>query len=263
PVLPPGPVRGRLRRAGPVLDVHRPCPALPAGAGARAGGTGPGRRRPARVGHRQPPRLPSRADHRGRGAGAAAGRLAVLQGHVLRGHRRRRGAGADEQRAGRRPAVGRPRRLPAGFGRVRGGTDGVADGRPRLVPGVPPGQRRGLRDGGDHARRRRPPDGLRRVRAPPPLHAGGPRVRRPWRVARLHRRREHRQGRTAADEHQRRRAVLHAHRHVRDVRHPGGGAAAARRGLRAGARCRHQLRAGRRHVLRGGGEPRAGQPAAV
>ena len=57
--------------------------------------------------------------------------------------------------------------------------------------------------------------------------------------------------------------VVHPHRHVRDVRHPGGRPPAPRAGRRAGARRDDQLRAGRRHVLRGGRQPRAVQPQAL
>ena len=73
-------------------------------------------------------------------------RLPVHPGHVLRGDRRRRRAGADQRGAGRRPARRRARGLPAGLGRGQRGAADVADGRRRLVRRVPPGQRGGVRD---------------------------------------------------------------------------------------------------------------------
>ena len=92
-----------------------------------------------------------------------------------------------------------------------------------------------VRERGHRTHRRRPPHGVRRVRAPPDLRARGSRLRGPRRSRGVHRGGEHRTRWITPDEHERRRALVHAHRDVRHVRHPGVGAAAARQ--RARPRC--------------------------
>ena len=108
--------------------------------------------------------------------------------------------------------------LHRGDGRGVGARDDLADGRLHDVGGVPIVRADRVRERGHRTCRRRPPHGVRRVRAPPDLRARGSRLRRSRRSGSVHRGGEHRTRWIAPDEHERRRALLHAHRDVRHVR---------------------------------------------
>ena len=100
-------------------------------------------------------------------------RLAVPQADVLPGHRRRRRADPDQRRAGQGlPAASRSTSLGTGESVETPMVSQMEDFT--SSQGVPRLGQEGVRRGRHQPRRRRPPDDLRRLRAPADLRPGGP-----------------------------------------------------------------------------------------